>query len=118
MSLPENKGEEEVFNRLMTTFTKTMDVGITQLHVGGVCLCRCPCTTQAHACGRQHTPSGGPDCRLTGVVCRDDCHLAALSACKLVANLLCTTANAHSGCCLRAMTLSCAFKFRPAGACC
>lgn len=33
MSLSENKAEEEVFNRLMTTFTKTMDVGITQLHV-------------------------------------------------------------------------------------
>lgn len=42
MSLPENKAEEEVFNRLMTTFTKTMDVGITKLHVGVIATCvRC-----------------------------------------------------------------------------
>lgn len=34
MTLPENKEEEELFNKLMTTFTKTMDVGIAMLHVG------------------------------------------------------------------------------------
>lgn len=34
MTLPENKEEEELFNKLMTTFTKTMDVGIAKLHVG------------------------------------------------------------------------------------
>jgi hypothetical protein len=32
MSLPENKGEEDVFNKLMTTFTKTMD-SPAKLHV-------------------------------------------------------------------------------------
>ncbi|WIA16181.1 hypothetical protein OEZ85_012895 [Tetradesmus obliquus] len=32
MSLPENKEEEHTFNKLMTMFTKTMDVGIVNLH--------------------------------------------------------------------------------------
>jgi hypothetical protein len=33
ITLPENKGEEDTFNKLMTTLTKTMDAGVAKLHV-------------------------------------------------------------------------------------
>jgi hypothetical protein len=33
LTLPENQAEENTFNKLMTTFTKTMDVGVAKLHV-------------------------------------------------------------------------------------
>jgi hypothetical protein len=32
-TLAENKAEEDTFNKLMTTFTKTMDAGVAKLHV-------------------------------------------------------------------------------------
>jgi hypothetical protein len=43
MTLPENKAEEDTFNKLMTTFTKTMDVGVAKLHVSCAASCANTC---------------------------------------------------------------------------
>lgn len=48
LTLPENKEEEDTFNRLMTMFTKTMDTGVAKLHVRMHPRVFCCCAFQHH----------------------------------------------------------------------